>query len=135
MVLTESSIQRKEDAIRRLEAIDFYHPERSLEEANALIPEVESTIDDVIKAWEPWMKERRPFHETRDALYDAIMKTGMISEYYQASLDGRAATQNSAYTGKHPVNGEDIPIGPRTDLGDYAGLVLIKDFHKRFSRI
>ena len=121
MTLDNSGINRKNRAIERLQAINFYQPERSLEEANSLISVVNKSIEDLLRALRPW-GEYRLMADIWEAVYREIGINGMLNDYSKAVEDGREVTLGSAYTVE-----DGTSWWPRKDLGDYAALELIRN--------
>jgi len=119
--MREEKQRRLNEALERLKAINFYVPERSLVEANLIVPEVDRTIESVIAAWKPW-KESRSIREAWKALYEEVDKAGRLKEYFEAYDAGNAVTRNSAYISEYGIH-----VIPRDDIGDYAALELMID--------
>ena len=54
--LGEEIEKRVNAELERIKAIKYFKPERSLEEANSLVPKVEEIINNYMRALEPWKK-------------------------------------------------------------------------------
>ncbi|MGH2612787.1 MAG: hypothetical protein ACRDFB_07030 [Rhabdochlamydiaceae bacterium] len=58
------------DHLSKLKSIKYFVPARTIDEANMLLPKVDETIDNYVKALVPWQRDGDTIQHASDSLWD-----------------------------------------------------------------
>jgi hypothetical protein len=86
--LDQEIAKRTKDQLDRIEKIELYHPLRTLEEANSLVPSVHGFVTEYMDALKPWKGKNNEWNDTEDLVSSSALKAAMDA--------GRSEIWNSA---------------------------------------
>lgn len=116
------------EQVSRIKSIKYFTPTRTIDEANSILPKVESLIEEYVKALAPWKVEGLSLQHASDSLWDLARgyatKSGMVNTWdsawdYAWREAGYSARTNYGWFGGGYYSGETARDAAR-DAAKYA---------------